>query len=450
MGYRNYSTALGKIVDPNGKGDFTTIQSAIDASTSGEIIYVRPGAYTENITLVAGITLVSDCMEHDDAVAIVGKISASYTGNSYIRGFHITTNGDFAVEVTGAVETWLLIDDCTGVAADSTFINITNSVSTSLLQFKGCTIDITDNTATLFQTTGDAQLNIIECACTDSSLGNNRSTWTSTNGRLFFVDSSTQTPITCTGAGGIVSNGSTFRPNTGAIIPLILSDGFNDLFNTFVGGVGTQESAIQVDNPATLRFDRLSVYNVTNASIVGTGHIIGGEIIYYNIGAVTVTTVEVLKQFPSNIYFNATLTNATANVTGAGTTYTVLFNNELADNNSVYTPATGLFTAPATGNYKFCTNVTLINLGAANTYGQVNLVTPTYSYLLQAGNIGVMRGGGAPGANVATLGGSAIILMSAGETCAVQVTVYNGGGDTVGISNGGQNTFFTGAWQAKS
>ena len=39
------------VVDKNGRGDFTTIQSAIDAAQDGDIIYVMPGEYEENIDM---------------------------------------------------------------------------------------------------------------------------------------------------------------------------------------------------------------------------------------------------------------------------------------------------------------------------------------------------------------------------------------------------------------
>lgn len=51
MAYRNYSTAVGKIVDAAGFGDFTTIGAAITAASSGQTIFIRPGTYTENPTL---------------------------------------------------------------------------------------------------------------------------------------------------------------------------------------------------------------------------------------------------------------------------------------------------------------------------------------------------------------------------------------------------------------
>jgi len=51
MGYRNYSVANGLIVDKLGNGDFTTIQAAINAATTGQTIFLRPGTYTENPVL---------------------------------------------------------------------------------------------------------------------------------------------------------------------------------------------------------------------------------------------------------------------------------------------------------------------------------------------------------------------------------------------------------------
>jgi len=57
VGYRDYSVAKGHIVDANGHGDFSSIQAAISAASSGMTVFVMPGTYTENPTLKAGVNL---------------------------------------------------------------------------------------------------------------------------------------------------------------------------------------------------------------------------------------------------------------------------------------------------------------------------------------------------------------------------------------------------------
>src|SRR5215469_17495644 len=104
MGYRDYSTAKGHIVDPNGFGDFTTITAAINAAVSGQTIFLRPGTYTENPTLKAGVNLAAfDADATTPNVIINGKCSFSSAGTVSISGIELQTNSDFCLAVSGSV-----------------------------------------------------------------------------------------------------------------------------------------------------------------------------------------------------------------------------------------------------------------------------------------------------------------------------------------------------------
>src|SRR5690349_21533685 len=124
MSYRNYSTANGHIVDASGNGDYTTIGSALTAASSGQTIFIRPGTYTENLTLKAGVDLVSFGAEGSRPnVTISGKLSASFSGTVTINGIRLQTNADFAIEMTGANVTLLNVENC--------FLNCTNATGVS-------------------------------------------------------------------------------------------------------------------------------------------------------------------------------------------------------------------------------------------------------------------------------------------------------------------------------
>lgn len=48
------------IVDVDGNGDFTSIQQAIDNSSDGEVIRIRPGTYNENLRIDVGVTILGE------------------------------------------------------------------------------------------------------------------------------------------------------------------------------------------------------------------------------------------------------------------------------------------------------------------------------------------------------------------------------------------------------
>jgi len=106
------------VVDPTtDRGNYSTIQSAINAASSGETIFVRPGTYTENISGKAGVHLTAFIGDSNAGnVNIVGKISLS-SGTMYISGIRITTNGDYALQATSTAG--LTCINCTVIVSNN-------------------------------------------------------------------------------------------------------------------------------------------------------------------------------------------------------------------------------------------------------------------------------------------------------------------------------------------
>ena len=116
MAYRNYSAAVSKIVDPNGFGDFTTIAAALTASSSGTTIFLRPGTYTENPTLKAGVNLSAygsdSSLNGTGNVIINGTCTLSTAGSVTISGVQLQTNSANAIVVSGSVASVLNLNNC--------------------------------------------------------------------------------------------------------------------------------------------------------------------------------------------------------------------------------------------------------------------------------------------------------------------------------------------------
>ena len=139
------------------------------------------------------------------------------------------------------------------------------------------------------------------------------------------------------------------------------------------------------------------------------------------------TAGEITK--PLQPCFHANLSTRTAfNQTGDGTIVTIIFNTEQVDAGSNYNNATGVFTAPISGNYFFCANVTLINLSALHTSGNINFVGTANSYMAQLISPGAIR----DTATFATLTGSILTPMTAADTMRINITV-SGSTKTVGL-----------------
>eukprot|EP01062_Namystynia_karyoxenos_P011359 TRINITY_DN14061_c0_g1_i1.p1 TRINITY_DN14061_c0_g1~~TRINITY_DN14061_c0_g1_i1.p1 ORF type:complete len:581 (+),score=101.89 TRINITY_DN14061_c0_g1_i1:107-1849(+) len=75
------------VVDPSGRGTFTTIQAAVDNAEAGDRITVRPGLYRECLNLPPGVSLQADGAQSDviienghDANVIVIRDACSISG----------------------------------------------------------------------------------------------------------------------------------------------------------------------------------------------------------------------------------------------------------------------------------------------------------------------------------------------------------------------------------
>lgn len=139
MGYRDYATAKGHIVDANGHGDFTTIGAALTAASSGQTIFIMPGTYAENPTLKAGVNLAAyDCDALTPNVTINGKCTFTGAGTVTISGIQLQTNSDYLLAVTGSAASIVYLKNCYLNCLNNTGINYTNSNGSSSINLIDC------------------------------------------------------------------------------------------------------------------------------------------------------------------------------------------------------------------------------------------------------------------------------------------------------------------------
>lgn len=153
MAYRNYSTAVSHIVDSTGLGDFTTIGAALAAASSGDIIFVRQGTYTENITGKAGVVITGFSGQNGNNTELVGRINFSGTGRFTVANLNLTTNSDFSLNVFGSAASDLRIHSCF-ISGANTLINLSSSNSSSAIFVEDCTLSLSDTGIAFFTCTG--------------------------------------------------------------------------------------------------------------------------------------------------------------------------------------------------------------------------------------------------------------------------------------------------------
>lgn len=140
--------------------------------------------------------------------------------------------------------------------------------------------------------------------------------------------------------------------------------------------------------------------------------------------------------------FGAYVSAQIPNVTGNGTEYIVVFNNQLYDYLNEYNPSTGTFTALRTGKYVFSTCVKIAVATAVTTY-VIKIATSNREYVVFRGDTDSIR----DGTGTLTLNGSIIADMDAGDTASVRIIVTGLGADTVDVEP--DETFFEGHWLSR-
>jgi len=137
--------------------------------------------------------------------------------------------------------------------------------------------------------------------------------------------------------------------------------------------------------------------------------------------------------------FSAYVDAQIPNVTGNGTEYSIVFNNQIYDYKNEYNPTTGIFTAKRSGKYLFTVCVKVAVTTAVTTY-VIKLATSNREYHIFRGDTDNIRSGD----NTITLNGSIIADMDALDTARVNIIVTGLGADTVDVE--ANETFFQCQW----
>jgi hypothetical protein len=269
MGYRDYSTAKGHIVDSTGHGDFTTIQAAITAASSGQTIFIRPGTYTENPTLIAGISLVSyDADAFTPNVIINGKCTFSGNGTVALSGIQLKTNSDFCLVFSGSNASTVYLKNCYINANNNTAISYTVSNTSSRLQLFNCWGDTGTTGVAFWSSSGTGALSLIGCLFNNS--GGSSTASTNSAGAISIFQSSMGSPISNSSTGQI----NAFQANidSSAVNATCLTTGGNQT-NIFqqCGFSSGSASAISIGTGTAVALTNSSINSSNTNVITGLG-----------------------------------------------------------------------------------------------------------------------------------------------------------------------------------
>jgi len=471
FGCARYVVAL----DPT-QGTHTTIQAAINSASSGDTVFIRPGIYSENPILKAGVDLATYSSEYIDHVVIIGKCSYSGTGVVTLSGIRLQTNGDFLLEVTGANASVIILKDCYVSCTNNTGISHTNSNASSQIYLYQCLGDIAAPGFSYFSKSSTGQLLIFGGQFFNT--GASTSASVASAGLVFIDYTSFPNPITTSGTSSLQCKYATFT-NIGNTTALTVGGSGTNLI-TFCDIITGTASAVMISSNLTITTCTITTTNVI--AVAGSGSIAYGGVTFSNSTALAGTLV--------TIDTSETLPYATAGTTGTAVRGSSSFDNTqftvsstgfvqfIGGSSAITSVSSQSFTTPGAFTYTSTagTSYVIVELQAGGGGGGSTTTPPlgdgvcavggaggAYArFLLTAAEIGSSlsgsvgaggAGGTAGGANNGAAGGNTTLSTSSswicgGGTGGTGVTNIVGLDFTAGVS-GGTVTTGTGVLQVR-
>lgn len=443
----NYGPAKFIVSSNIYEGTHTTIASALSSASSGDTIFIRPGTYSENLTLKAGVNLTAYPCDSINNVIISGKSTFTTAGTVSISGVTLQTNSDFAIAVTGTLASIIKLINCNINCTNNTGISFTSSSASAEINISKCVGNLGTTGIAFFASTSAGTIILNFSSITNLGLSTTASTITS--GAILIDHVNFSFPITASSTGTVTLTNSV--NDCGGINTTAFTLGGSGTFifanNRIVGGTA---SAMSIGGTLTISCCDISSTN-TNA-ITGAGTINYNGISFSNTSSTINTTTQTPRVFRTGHSrstlqpaFFAYLGTADLNVTGAGTTYRLGSGNaltEVFDQNGDFN-TNGTFTAPLTGRYFLQYTQAIGDLTAAMTQGSVNIITSNNSLSCINFGYGAARNAN----NTVTMTGCVFCDMDAADTATFTSTVSNGVGDTADslVTTGGtQRTFVSG------
>lgn len=428
----NYGTAKFIVTSSAANGTHTTIASALTAASSGDTIFIRPGTYTEDLTLKAGVNLTAYvCDAYTPNVIILGKCTATFAGTCSLSGIQLKTNSDNCLVVSGSSATIVNLNLCKIDCNNNTGISYTSSSSSSAINLFYCSGNIDTTGITYFSMTSTGTLNIKYCDFLNDGASTTAST--SSNGEIVMEYSRMNAPITSSDPCDLTFRSSIIntRPTNTTSLTIGGAGPNAIVYCRLLGGTS---SAVSIGGTANLLFCDIGSSN-TNA-VTGAGTLVYSGLFFSSTSnKINTTTVNADITRPGITLssqqpcFQGNLTATTAAITGDATTATITWGSEIFDQNNNLSGTT--FTAPYTGRYYLSAQVLFGSLAAGHTAGFIQIVTTARTYV-NSGDPIALAGGGTQ----ANLQIQAIADMTAGDTATVQVQV-SGGAKVVTAVKGG-------------
>jgi hypothetical protein len=320
-------------------GTHTTIASALTSASSGDTIFIRPGTYTENLTLKAGVNLTAfesdSSLNQTGNVTIVGKCTFTGAGTVTIANIELQTNSDYLLAVTGSAASLVNLVNC-NLNMGSTGIDSASSSASSTIYIFGCTGNLSTTGIGIFSDSSAGVLQIVNSLFNNNGASTTASTISA--GNCFIYNSTISNPITVSSTGAFVASQSNFYTSPINSTSLTLGgSGSQSLSNCAISG-GTA-SAISIGSTATI--GGCVVQSTNTNAITGAGTINNAGISFTGSSSLINTTTQVAYNIDvGGISFNGGLNTLANYILG---TFTPTFVGGSVAGTTTYTVQNGYY-----------------------------------------------------------------------------------------------------------
>jgi len=415
----NYGPAKFVVSSSVANGTHTTISSALSSASSGDTIFIRPGTYTENVTLKAGVNLTAFPCDYDPTgVVIAGTVTASYNGTAQISGIRLTTNSAAALAVSGSSSSALNLIHCeiTGNNNDAITINAANFS----LVFIEC-LFAASSTFRIFAITTVAGFSVYQGIF--SSADNTANTIAAGSVNFHGVDIASI--ITTSTTGSVNAFNCTWTDNnTNSTILTTAGTGASTIFNSMMSSGSA--STISIGSGTTVDVVNCSITSSNTNVITGTGTLNVGDLVFTGTSStINTTTVQGYVEQHGSINLKTPLSVPNGG-TGVGTLTGLALGSGTSNFTAIpFTDATS-WTPTVVGSSGAGTATYTIQVGRYTRIGSIVYVTWNLAWNTGTGT-GNLLVGGLPiniGSTVNVRPTGSVSLGSALAPPATTVTVF--------------------------
>ena len=253
------------------EGTHTTITAALAAAVSGDTIFIRPGTYTENITLKGGVSIIGWTGDRDiPTVTINGTCSYAAASSivTNISNVRLQTNAAAAISLSGTSNSTIYVNNCfINCTGSATAISLTTSGASAAIRLMNCTGNISSATAALFTSSSAGSLIFTYCAFRNQ--GNSTVANTVSSGSFSASYCQFSAPITTSSTATLVAVLCDFNClpiNTTALT-------LNGTNSTITGGTAAGGTASSISVGGSLTLTDCAVNSSNTNAITGAGSI---------------------------------------------------------------------------------------------------------------------------------------------------------------------------------